>query len=80
MAKKGPMRYRDFLAKLKPFGVIERPGKGSEMNLLRPNEPGSSKGPRTPIRHHSDNDEIPLGTLKACLRRLGIPDEAIWDD
>ena len=80
MSKKGPLRYRDLLSRLQPFGVVEIDdrGKGSEVILLRPLSPGSFQGPRYPIRHHSDNDEIPLGTIAACLRRLNITAKEFW--
>lgn len=80
MSQKGPLRFRELYSRLEPFGVriMQGRGKGSEIILLRPVEPGGNKGPRYPVRHHSDNDMIPLGTIMACLRRLEIPPEDFW--
>lgn len=51
MPQRHPMKYREFLEKLKKFGVVEmdlKRGKGSDRILLRPVEPGSKQGPRSP--------------------------------
>ena len=41
------MKYRDVIARLRPFGVQEYParGKGSERLLIRETVPGSGRGP-----------------------------------
>ncbi len=80
MARARPLRFRELFKKLKKYNVqiIKGRGKGSEIVLLRPTEPGSNKGPTYPIKHHSDNDVLRVGTIDACLRRLGIPKEEFW--
>lgn len=81
MPQRKPLRYRELLKKLKKFGVVELPskrGKGSEKILLRPIKEGSDKGPTYPIKNHGDGTELGLGTIRACLNRLGIPEQEFW--
>lgn len=68
------MKYREALQRAGRFGVVEDPrrGKGSERLWIRETEPGSRKGPRYSMTCHGDGTEIPMGTLRAALRRLGI--------
>jgi len=74
------LRYRQFLKKLKQFGVVEirSRGKGSERYLLRPRDPGSLKGPSYTIRCHGQGDRVKAGTMAACLRRLNIDSNEFW--
>lgn len=69
-----PLRIRELLSRLKTFNIVQKPGrgKGSEIILVKPNAPGSDKGPQFVIRHHSDGDEIPPKTIAACLRHFEI--------
>jgi len=66
--------YREFVARLKAFGVAEYRGrgKGGERFLVRETAPGSGKGPSYTIGYHGDGTDVPKGTQRACLRRLGI--------
>jgi hypothetical protein len=75
-----PLRLRELLARLRKFDVeaIPRRGKGSEIILLRPTEPGSRRGPQYPIKNHGEGTEITLPVIKACLRQLGIPEDEFW--
>lgn len=70
------LKLREFLARLKDYGVIEHPkparGKGSEVVIYRPNEPGSMKGPIFTLTNHGKGTPIGTGLLLACLRRFGI--------
>lgn len=68
------MTYRAALARAQRFGVVEDPrrGKGSERLWIRETVPGARKGPRYSMKCHSEGMEIPTGTLRAALRRLGI--------
>jgi hypothetical protein len=79
---KHPFKYRDLLAKLKPYGIVplKKRGKGSEVVLLKPESPGSKRGPMITIKHHSDSTEIYLPVVKAVLRRFGIDEEEFWKD
>ena len=52
-------------------------GKGSERILLKPDPPGSNKGPQYPIKSHGKGTEISLPVINAILRRFGITD--FWD-
>ena len=54
-------------------------GKGSEMILLRPNEPGSRQGPQYPIKNHGDGTEIRIPVILALLRRFDIDPRVFWD-
>jgi len=64
---------------LKPFGVeIIQGGKGSETILLRPDPPGSKRGPQFTIKKHGDNPEIDWRVIKDLLERFNIPPTAIW--
>jgi len=77
---KGPLKVRELLKRLKPYGIVlmsKKRGKGSERILLQPVEPGSSKGPQYPIKDHGKDTEIKLPVINAILRRFGIND--FWD-
>ena len=79
--KATPLRYRDLVRRLREFGVVEdvRRGKGSEALLIKPVAPGSKNGPRTTVRHHSEHDTIPVGTISAALRRLELDPDDFWN-
>ena len=68
------MKYRDVLARLRRFGVVEykRRGKGSGREWIRETEPGSKKGRVFMMKCHGEGREVAAGTLSAALRRLGI--------
>jgi hypothetical protein len=74
------LSYGEFISRLKKFGVIELPqrGKGSERFLVRPNTPGTTKGPSYTIRCHGKGDTVKTGTMTACLRRLQIDPAEFW--
>jgi hypothetical protein len=79
---KGSLKLREFLDRLKPYGVLalsnER-GKGSEIILLKPLEPGSRKGPQYPIKNHGMGTEITVPVINAALRRFGIDPKGFWE-
>lgn len=70
------LKLRELLARLKDYGVIKHPnparGKGSEIIVYKPDEPGSMKGPLFTLTNHGKGTEIGKGLLDACLRRFGI--------
>ena len=68
------MKYREFVDRLKRYGVREYPGrgKGSERLLVRETVPGLRKGPRSTIKCHGQGKDVATGTARAVLRRLGI--------
>lgn len=68
------MKYRDAIARLRQFGVVEYAsrGKGSERLLVRETTPGSGQGPQYTIKCHGEGKEVATGTLRAALRRLGV--------
>lgn len=76
----GEMKYNDFFRRLRDFDVVEDPkrGKGSERCLVRPNEPGTLKGPFYTLRCHGGGDTLRPGTMAACLRRLQIEPKEFW--
>ena len=72
---KNPLSLREFLKKLKPYNVFplaRKRGKGSEIILLKPKEPGSKQGPQYPIKNHGLSTEIPIPVILAALRRFEI--------
>ena len=82
---KGPLKLRELLRKLKPYGIgiLKRErggqrGKGSELILLQPNEPGSRQGPQYPIKNHGMGKEITVPVIDALLRRFNIDKKEFW--
>jgi hypothetical protein len=76
--RRAPVRYSDLLNRLKPYGVeVKEGGKGSEAILYRPLGP-SGKGPQHTIKKHGTNPEIDWRVIKALLRSLGLPEQAVW--
>ena len=75
------MKYREVVARLKRFGVREfaSRGNGSERLLVRETVPGSGQGPQYAMKCHGEGKEVPTGTLRAALRRLGIPPEEFFE-
>lgn len=78
---KRPLKFRELLERLKPYGIVPmaKRGKGSEIILLLPEEPGSKKGLQYPIKHHGDGTEIYIPVINAALRRFAINPEEFWD-
>jgi hypothetical protein len=78
-----PLKLRELLDRLSDLGVEQFPmhvrGKGSEIILVKPKAPGERRGPQYPIKNRGMGTEIHLGTLNACLRKLGIEPETFWD-
>ena len=76
MPDKKPLKVKDLLKKLKPYGVVVmgKRGKGSELILLKPLKKGSKKGPQYPIKNHGMGDEIAIPVIIAILRRFSIKD------
>jgi len=80
LSTKGPLKLKALLKRLKPYGIIKMEpnrGKGSEIILLKPDSPGSKKGPQYPIKNHGEGTEIKLPVINALLRRFNITD--FWD-
>lgn len=80
MTLPGELKYSELLKKLKPFGVIEikARAKGSERYLVRPVNPGTNRGPAYTLRCHGRGDTVKIGSIRACLRRLGIDPKVFW--
>jgi len=78
---KRPLQLRELLRKLKPYGieVLQKRGKGSEIILLKPNEPGSMKGPQFPLKNHGPATEIYIPVIIALLRRFDIDPNDFWE-
>ena len=78
---KSPLKLRELLKRLNRYGivVVRDRGKGSEIILLQPNEPGSSKGPQYPIKNHGEGTEISIPVIRALLRRFGIDEREFWE-
>jgi hypothetical protein len=77
----GDISYRNFLKKLKEFGVVEikSRGKGSERYLVKPIVPNTTKGPSYTLKCHGQGSTIKPGAARACLRRLDIDPADFWD-
>jgi hypothetical protein len=81
MTKK-PIKLRELLQRLSSYGIVamtSRRGKGSEIILLKPIEPGSTRGPQYPIKNHGPGTEISIPVINAVLRRFEIDTGAFWD-
>jgi hypothetical protein len=80
---KGALKLKELLERLKAYGVTpleSRRGKGSEIILLKPVEPGSRKGPQYPIKNHGMGTEIGIPVINAALRRFGIDPKEFWNE
>lgn len=82
---KGPLKLRELLKRLKPYRIeiLERQrggqrGKGSELILLKPNEPGTRQGQQYPIKNHGMGTEITAPVIDALLRRFNIDKKEFW--
>jgi hypothetical protein len=79
MPKLRTLKLRELLKKLKPFGILalskKQRGKGSEIILFRPENPGSKKGPQFPLKDHGGGTEIYKPVIKAIIRRFNLPDD-----
>lgn len=78
---KGPLALRELLKRLKFYGIVSltrKRGKGSERILLKPDSPGSKKGPQYPVKNHGASTEIAVPVIDAILRRFGIKKKDFW--
>jgi hypothetical protein len=78
---KGPLKLRELLKRLKPYGVKSFPskrGKGSEIILVKPDAPGSKKGPQYPIKNHGLGTEISKPVIARILDRFDIDAKEFW--
>lgn len=79
MSKIKPFKLRELLKRLKPLGIVgmskKQRGKGSEMILLKPDSPGSKKGPQFPIKDHGPGTEIYKPVIQAIIRRFNLPED-----
>jgi hypothetical protein len=79
---KKPLKLRESLKKLRPFGVESFPakkrGRRSEIILVLPDFPGSKNGPQYPIKNHGAGTEISIGVIIALLRRFNIDPNDFW--
>lgn len=80
MTSTGDLSLRAFLKRLKDFGVISltKRGKGSEIILVKPENPGSNKGPQYPIKNHGSKTMIKRPVIKTALRRFDISEDDFW--
>jgi hypothetical protein len=78
---KKPLQVRELLKKLKVYGIecLSKRGKGSEIVLVKPIEPGSRKGPQYPIKNHGKSTEISIPVINKILERFEIKDNDFWD-
>ena len=80
------LKLRELLKRLKLYDVkplqesgSSKRGKGSEIILIKPNSPGSRKGPQYPIKNHGPGTEIDSRVIDAILRRFEISKADFWD-
>lgn len=79
---KRPFKLREFLKKLKPYGIralARKRGKGSEIILLKPNAPGSKQGPQYPIKNHGPGTELSIPVINHVLERFDIDSKEFWE-
>ena len=77
---KSPVRFKDLIKLLRPYGVIvKKGGKGSETILQRPLSKDSTRGPQFTMKKHGKNPEIDWRIIQALLESLGIPEKAVLD-
>jgi hypothetical protein len=70
----------DLLKRLMSHGVIEKRnrGKGSEIILLKPTEPGSTQGPQHTVKDHGPGPRMGKGLVSSILRRFEIDPDDFW--
>lgn len=81
-----PLKYRELIVKLKPFGVIEHPdpkrGKGSERIMILSSgwdeKTKKYHGPQYSIKHHGEGTEIYKPVIKSILNRFNIDPSEFW--
>jgi len=81
MPAKRPLKKDDLLERLRRrfnIQIIKKRGKGSELILLQPSEPGSKKGEIFTIKDHGKKTEYPIPVINAVLRRFQIDPEDFW--
>lgn len=71
----GSLKCREVLARLAKHGIVIARQRGSHIILVKPETPGSTKGPTYPLPCHNMGDDVNPHILRAVLRRFGI-DEA----
>lgn len=79
---KRPLKLRELLKKLKPYGIrtlARKRGKGSEIILLKPNAPGSKQGPQYPIKNHGPGTELSIPVINRVLERFDIDSKEFWE-
>ncbi len=82
MPNRHPLTLKDFIKKLKRYGVMSMArsrGKGSEIILLKPDSEGSTKGAQYPIKNHGKKTTIHVPVIKAALRRFEIDETEFWN-
>ena len=72
-ARAHPLRYSELRRRLEAFGATEllHRGKGSERIFIR-RDPLRGQERTYPIKCHGQHTELGIGTIAACLRRLGF--------
>ena len=81
VSTRGSLKLNTFLKKLKPYGIVpmsRKRGKGSEIILLKPDPPGSKKGPQYPIKNHGKQTEITRPVIDRVLERFNIDRDEFW--
>jgi hypothetical protein len=68
-----PLRVRELVQKMKAFGVIAKPGRGSEIKLMRPGRPMHT------IRAHGQGDEVGRTVIRVACQKLGIDPDEFWE-
>ncbi len=67
-----PLRVRELIRMMKPFGVKARQGRGSEIKLMRPGYPMQTIGA------HGQGDEVSRTVIKMACGKLGIDWDEFW--
>jgi predicted RNA binding protein YcfA (HicA-like mRNA interferase family) len=69
----------DLLGRLKKYGIVQARQRGSHIILLKPESPGSRRGPTYPVPCHNPGSEVSPYIVRALLRRFEIDEAAFWD-
>jgi len=78
---KHPIRFKDLMKLLKPYGVrVAQGGKGSETILRRYLSEPSEKGPQFTMKTHGKNPEIDWRIIERLLARFDIPETVVWKE
>jgi predicted RNA binding protein YcfA (HicA-like mRNA interferase family) len=72
------LRCQQLLHRLAKLGIDPVRQKGSHIILLKPEQPGSDKGPTYPVPCQNPTAEVNPHIVRAMLRAFGISEAEFW--